>query len=36
MGGKQPGFKGYLDAATTDVVSGKFAVTGKPTELPLK
>jgi beta-glucosidase len=33
IGGKQPGFKGYADADTTDVVSGRFAVTGKGTEL---
>ena len=36
VGGKQPGFKGYLDAATTGVVSGRFAVTGKATQLPLR
>lgn len=35
-GGKQPGFKGHLDAPRTDVVSGNFAVTGKPTGLHLK
>ena len=34
VGGKQPGFKGHADAATTGVVSGKFVVTGKATELP--
>ncbi len=28
VGGKQPGFKGYLDAATTGVVSGRFVVNG--------
>jgi beta-glucosidase len=33
VGGKQPGFKGYADAATTGVVSARFAVTGKVTEL---
>ena len=33
VGGKQPGFKGSLDAATTGLVSGRFAVTGKPTGL---
>jgi beta-glucosidase len=33
IGGKQPGFKGYADAETTGVVSGRFAVTGKATEL---
>jgi len=36
VGGKQPGFKGYLDSATTGVVSGRFAVTGKATQLPLR
>jgi beta-glucosidase len=34
VGGKQPGFKGRADAQTTGVVSGRFAVTGKATELP--
>jgi beta-glucosidase len=34
VGGKQPGFKGRADAQTTGVVSGRFAVTGKVTELP--
>jgi beta-glucosidase len=34
VGGKQPGFKGHADAATTGVVTGRFAVTGKTTELP--
>jgi beta-glucosidase len=34
VGGKQPGFKGHADAATTEVVTGRFAVTGKTTELP--
>ncbi|HEY6189178.1 MAG TPA: glycoside hydrolase family 3 C-terminal domain-containing protein [Pyrinomonadaceae bacterium] len=34
VGGKQPGFKGHADAATTEVVTGHFAVTGKVTELP--
>ncbi len=29
LGGKQPGFKGYADAATTGVVTGRFSVTGK-------
>jgi beta-glucosidase len=33
IGGKQAGFKGYADAETTGVVSGRFAVTGKATEL---
>jgi beta-glucosidase len=36
VGGKQPGFKGYLDAATTGIVSGRFVVTGKPAELSQK
>ncbi|HYW70898.1 MAG TPA: glycoside hydrolase family 3 C-terminal domain-containing protein [Pyrinomonadaceae bacterium] len=34
VGGKQPGFKGRSDAATTGVVSGNFEVTGKAAELP--
>jgi beta-glucosidase len=34
VGGKQPGFKGHADAATTEVVTGRFSVTGKTTELP--
>jgi beta-glucosidase len=34
VGGKQPGFKGYADAASTGVVSGSFTVTGKTTETP--
>jgi beta-glucosidase len=29
VGGKQPGFTGLADAATTQVVQGKFKVTGK-------
>jgi beta-glucosidase len=33
VGGKQPGFKGHADAATTGVVSGRFVVTGRTTEL---
>jgi beta-glucosidase len=33
VGGKQPGFKGNADAATTGVVAGRFEVTGKVTEL---
>jgi beta-glucosidase len=28
VGGKQPGFRGYADASTTSVVSGRFVVTG--------
>jgi beta-glucosidase len=34
VGGKQPGFKGHADASTTEVVTGRFTVTGKTTELP--
>jgi beta-glucosidase len=34
VGGKQPGFRGHADAQTTGVASGRFAVTGKTTELP--
>jgi beta-glucosidase len=34
VGGKQPGFRGHADAQTTGVVSGRFAVVGKTTELP--
>ena len=33
VGGKQPGFKGTADAATTSYVEGRFAVVGAPTEL---
>jgi beta-glucosidase len=29
VGGKQPGFKGYLDPQTTQVVSGRINLTGK-------
>ena len=29
VGGKQPGFTGRDDAATTAVISGKFTVAGK-------
>jgi beta-glucosidase len=36
VGGKQAGLKGYADAATTGVVSGRFVVTGTATELPMK
>ena len=32
VGGKQPGFTGSADAATTGVVSGSFTVTGKVVE----
>ena len=34
VGGKQPGFTGSTDAATTEVLTGSFTVTGKPTEIP--
>ncbi|HWS89439.1 MAG TPA: glycoside hydrolase family 3 C-terminal domain-containing protein [Pyrinomonadaceae bacterium] len=33
VGGKQPGFKGTADAATTSFVEGRFTVVGAPTEL---
>jgi beta-glucosidase len=33
IGGKQPGFTGSADAATTGYVDGRFSVTGKATEL---
>jgi beta-glucosidase len=33
VGGKQPGFLGTADAATTGVLTGHFKVTGKPLEL---
>jgi beta-glucosidase len=33
IGGKQPGFKGSADAATTGVVNGSFTVTGKTIEI---
>jgi beta-glucosidase len=33
IGGKQPGFAGAADAATTGVVSGSFTVTGKTMEV---
>ncbi len=35
IGGKQPGFSGTADAATTGVVTGQFTVTGNPVELEL-
>jgi beta-glucosidase len=35
IGGKQPGFSGTADAATTGVVTGQFTVTGSPVELEL-
>jgi beta-glucosidase len=33
FGGKQPGFKGTADAATSGIVEGRFLVEGKPTEI---
>ncbi|HWT02730.1 MAG TPA: glycoside hydrolase family 3 C-terminal domain-containing protein [Pyrinomonadaceae bacterium] len=33
VGGKQPGFKGTADAATTSVVEGRFTVVGPPAEV---
>ena len=33
VGGKQPGFKGTADAATTSFVEGSFTVVGVPTEV---
>ena len=33
VGGKQPGFKGRADAATTSVVEGRFTVVGAPAEV---
>ncbi len=33
VGGKQPGFKGTADAATTAFVEGRFTIEGTPTEL---
>jgi beta-glucosidase len=33
IGGKQPGFSGAADPATTGYVKGRFSVTGMPTEL---
>jgi beta-glucosidase len=33
IGGKQPGFTGTADAATTSVVEGRFSITGAATEL---
>ncbi len=35
VGGKQPGFSGTADAATTGVATGSFSVTGGPLELDL-
>jgi beta-glucosidase len=34
VGGKQPGFNGRADAATTGIVTGRFVVNGKVTEVP--
>jgi beta-glucosidase len=34
VGGKQPGFKGYMDAASTGVVTSSFTVIGRATETP--
>jgi beta-glucosidase len=33
VGGKQPGFSGEADASTTDVVNGRFRVTGRTTRI---
>ena len=33
IGGKQPGFTGSADAATTGFVEGRFSVRGAPTEV---
>ena len=33
VGGKQPGFSGSADAATTSFVEGRFSVIGQVTEL---
>ncbi len=35
VGGKQPGYSGTADAATTTVVTGRFTASGTPIELPL-
>ena len=35
VGGKQPGFSGTADAATTETVTGSFMVEGEPVELEL-
>ena len=34
VGGKQPGFRGRADAQSTDVVAGKFSVSGTPVAIP--
>jgi beta-glucosidase len=36
VGGKQPGFVGRADAATTSVVDGRFRVTGKATVIRIE
>jgi beta-glucosidase len=33
VGGKQPGFSGEADAYTTDVVNGRFRITGRTTRI---
>jgi beta-glucosidase len=35
IGGKQPGFSGTADAASTNILTGHFTVTGKPLEIGL-
>jgi len=34
VGGKQPGFKGYLDPQFTQVLTGRIKITGKKVTLP--
>jgi beta-glucosidase len=34
VGGKQPGFRGPADAATTDVLTGRVRVTGERVAIP--
>jgi beta-glucosidase len=34
VGGKQPGFKGYLDPQFTQVLTGRIRLTGKEVQLP--
>jgi beta-glucosidase len=36
VGGKQPGFSGNADAHTTDVVTGRFRITGKEFRFAVK
>ncbi len=36
VGGKQPGFSGNADARTTDVVTGRFRITGKEFRFAVK